>query len=320
MKIIKYLICLVALSSIISCSKESEKLLKDDFLLKTVSPAVVGESLEFAYAMATADGSLKSATAEASIAGAPGTGFDTKSYHVDSRGNDIGVVVADTSTQSNISAATYSADTSMATLRYKYIVPAEASGQSISITFQAESSGGEIVSTTTPLYKISEMDLKRNIIMTNDNACYFSIENMMAYTEAEVIAQGLSDKIDLVYLYDALSIDGFAFGHALVSPGADEKYLNGRIIPDGFKKNKTKIEKQVFIKDMQLSGTLPATFVDDIDLKTLDLSYALDFALGISSKNSAFIETEDGRYRAYLYFNEAKSRKLTFGIKRLEIK
>ena len=57
----------------------------------------------------------------------------------------------------------------------------------------------------------------------------FSLETMQAYTEAEVVAEGLSDKIDLIYIYAALTPDGYLYGHSLVSPGADEKYLNGPI-------------------------------------------------------------------------------------------
>ena len=305
--------------AVLSCSEDTPSTLRDDYIMKTIAPAIVGETLEFAYAMGTQSGYLVSAKAEVSIAGVPGTGFDAMSYHTDSRGNDVGVTVADTLTENVISTAVFSMDTNAATLRYSYIVPEEAKGQTITITFQSESSAGEKASTTTPALRISKMDLKREIQMSDADAAYFSLETMQAYTEAEVIAQGMSDKIDLIYIYEALTPDGFIYGHSLVSPGAEEKYLNGRVIPPGFRTNRTKIEKQVFIRDMQLSGDVPATYVDDIDLETLNLGNATDFILGIRANNSAFIESEDGKYRAYLYFNEARSRRMTFGIKRIEI-
>jgi len=320
MKILKYILCMIVLVTIISCSEDTPSTLRNDYIMKTMAPAIAGETLEFAYAMGTQSGSLVSATAEVSIAGVPGTGFDAMSYHTDSRGNDVGVTVADTSTVNAISTAVFSTDTNAATLRYSYIVPSEAKGQAISITFKSESSAGEMASINTPQYRISKMDLVRDVQMSNADIAYFSLETMQAYTEAEVIAQGLSDKIDLIYIYEALSTDGYIYGHSLVSPGAEEKYLNGRVLPAGFIKNKTKIEKQVFIRDMQLSGEVPATYIDDIDLETLDLTNAADFILGIKTNNSAFVESEDGRYKAYLYFNLAKSRKLTFGIKRYEMK
>ncbi|MCF8381341.1 MAG: DUF4466 family protein [Bacteroidales bacterium] len=320
MKTIKHIVLFLGiLISGISCSDETASSLRDDYIMKTIAPAMVGETLEFAYAMGALDGVLASVTAEVNIIGAPGTGFNPNSFHVDSRGNDIGVLVADTSTESNISRAVFSIDTTAATLRFNYVVPEEARGQSVYITFEAESTLGEKVSTTTPKYPVSKMDIKRGIVMTDNDVCFFSIETMKSYTAAEVEAQGLTDKIDLMYLYDALNSDGIIYGHALVSPGSDEKYLNSRIIPASFSLNKTRIQKQVFIRDMQLSGTIPANFVDDIDLETLDLSNSLDFILGISNTNSAFIETADGKYRAYLFFNEAKRRTLTFGIKRLEM-
>ena len=316
MKTTKYITALIILLTVISCSEEAEKTLRDDYLMKTVAPAIVGEPIEFAYAMGALEGLLKSAVAEVNIAGAPGTGFDNQSYHTDSRGNDIGVLVADTSTDGNMSSAIFTVDTVAATLRYSYIVPEEAKGKEVSISFQAESTTGEKVTTNTPAFHVSKMDIKRDIVMSNADVCYFSLETMEAYTEAEVEAQGMTDKIDLIYGYDALTPEGFIYGHALFSPGSDEEYLNGRTVPAAFRKNKTKIEKYVFILDMQLSGAVPATYVDDIDFETLDLSHALDYILGIKNNNSAFIESEDGKYRAYIFVNSARSRRLTFGIKR----
>lgn len=321
MKMFKYILLPAVLLSVISCSKENDaKTLQDSYLMKTVGPAIAGETLEFAYAMATLEGKLARATASVNFAGAEGTGFDPNSYHTDSRGNDVGVPVASISSESSTYTAEFDlVDTVAATLRFSYVIPEEAKSQSVSITFTAESSTGEVVKTTIPAFKVSMMDIKRDLVMTNDDICYFSLETMQTYTEEEVIAQGMEDKIDLIYLYDAITSEGFIFGHALVSPATDERYLNGRTIPGSFAKNDTKIEKQVFMRDMHFTGEVPATFVDDIDLETLDLSLATNFILGISSSNSAFVESADGRYRAYLFFNEARSRKLTFGIKRLDL-
>lgn len=319
MKILKYLTIAAVLIAGASCSKENSQALRDDYIMKTIAPAITGEAVEFAYAMGTLEGNLVSAKAEVNIPGAPGTGFDPHSYHVDSRGNDIGVLVADTSTEGSVSEAIFSADTSAATLRFNYIVPEEAKGQMINLTFHAESSTGEKVTTTVPGFNVRKMDLKRDLIMTNNDACYFSIETMMSYTAAEVEALGIGDKIDLVYIYDALNPQGIIYGHSLVSPGTEDKYLNNRVIPASIVKRKTKIQKHSFIRDMQLSGSIPANFVDDIDFEELDLANALDFVLGISKSNSVFLETEDGKYRAYIYFNDARRSTLTFGIKRYEV-
>lgn len=319
MKAIKYMLSLIVLVSMISCTEETETLLKDDYLMKTYAPAVAGEPLEFAYAMGAMEGSLASATAMVNIPGAAGTGFDPNSYHTDARGNDVGVLVADVSTEGGTSTAMFTYDTVVATLRYSYVVPEEAKGQTVSITFSAESTIGETVSTSTPEYRISNITMKRDIVLSDEDVCYFSVENMRGYTEAEVIANGLQDKIDLIYIYDALNPDGYFYGHALVSPGSDEKYFNEVNVPESFRINNTLIEKKAYLWDSHFTGEVPAVYVDDIDLETLDLTGAADFMLGISTRTSAFLETADGRYHAYIYVNNARGGELTFGIKRLEI-
>ncbi len=318
MKAIKYVLSLLVLVSMISCTEE-ETLLKDDYIMKTYAPAVAGEAIEFAYAMGAMEGTLSAATAQVNIPGAAGTGFDPNSYHTDSRGNDVGVLVADVSTEGETSTALFTYDTAVATLRYSYVVPEEAKGQTVSITFSAESSIGETVSTTTPEFKISNITMKRDIVLSDEDVCFFSVENMQGYTEAEVIANGLEDKIDLIYIYDALNPDGFKYGHSLVSPGSDEKYFNEVNVPESFRINHTLIEKKAYLWDSHFTGEVPAVYVDDIDLETLDLTGAADFSLDMSTRTSAFLVTEDGRYHAYIYINNARGGEMTFGIKRLEI-
>jgi hypothetical protein len=231
----------------------------------------------------------------------------------------VGVLVADVSTEGGASTAMFTYDTVVATLRYSYVGPEEAKGQTVSFTFSAESTIGETVSTSTPEYRISNMTMKRDIVLTDGDACFFSVENMRGYTEAEVIANGLQDKIDLVYIYDALNPDGYPYGHALVSPRSDEKYFNAVNVPESFRINSTLIEKKAYLWDSHFTGEVPAVYVDDIDLETLDLAGAADFALGITSRNSAFLVTADGRYHAYIYINNARGGEMTLGMKRLEI-
>lgn len=319
MKALKYMLSFFVLFSLFSCSEEEEALLKDDYIMKTYAPAIAGEPLEFAYAMAAMEGTIVSATAEVNIPGADGTGFDPNSYHTDARGNDVGVLVADVTTEGTKSTAVFTADTVAATLRFSYVIPEEAKGETVFVTFTAESTMGETVSTTTEEYTVSNMTLKRDIVLTDGDVCYFSVEDMRGYTEAEVINGGLENKIDLIYIYDALSPDGYIYGHALVSPASDEKYFNELVVPSGFRLNSTKIEKKVYLWDMQFSGEVPAVYVDDIDLETLDLTGAADFVLGLSTRSSAFFETADGKYRAYIYINNARGGEMTFGMKRLEI-
>jgi len=319
MKMIKYITSLVLVASMVACTEDPASLLRDDYLMKTYGPAIVGEPMEFAYAMGALEGMLLSATAEVNIPGDSGTGFDPNSYHVDNRGNDVGVPVAEVTTEDNLSIANFTADTVVSTLRFTYIIPEEARGQKISITFSAESTTGETVSTSVPQFEVSEMTMMRDIVLSDEDVCYFSIEDMRGYTEAEVIANGIQNKIDLIYIYDALNPEGFKYGHALVSPGADERYFNEVSVPASFRNNRTLIEKQAFLWDSHFTGEVPAVYVDDIDLETFNLTGAGDFILGITTRSSAFMETADGRYRAYIYVNEARGGNLTFGMKRIEL-
>ena len=321
MKYFNRLIFALIFLSFTSCSKtEIESVITNDFLKKTESPPVVGEKLEFAYAMATKIGNLSKVSAIVTYPGLTGTGFETKSYRTNSSGAEIGVIVADTLTVNNTSTATFKIDTNASTLRYTYIVPPEAKGKTINVTFKVESSDGKSISVTTPRYKISKVDIAKNIIMTNNNACYFSLETMKSYTEAQVISQNLQSKIDLVYIYSATS-GLYTYGHALVSPGTESTYLNGKVIPSDFVKNISRLEKKAFINDMLLSGIVPATYVDDIDFETFNLSQAASFVLDLktASRNSVFVESADGKYRAYLYVNNATTSNLTFSLKRFTV-
>ena len=82
MKLKKYLLLTATvLLGFASCSDDDDKDIQNDFIKKTVAPAIVGEKIEFAYAMGTTSGRLGTAEAKASIAGALGTTFDLNSYY-----------------------------------------------------------------------------------------------------------------------------------------------------------------------------------------------------------------------------------------------
>jgi hypothetical protein len=315
----KALYVLIIAVMMISCTKDVDNdTLTNDFLKKTESPPVVGEPLDFAYAIATKRGKLSKAIATVSIEGAPGTGFETKSYYTNSSGTQIGVAVADTITKGSVSTATFKVDTNAVTLRFKYVIPETARGKSVRVSFSAETNEGVSIKLSTEEYKVSTVDLIRNVVMTNDNACYFSLETMKTYTEAQVNANNLANKIDLVYHFKATTPGGFTYGHSLLSTGTDAVQLNGKVIPVNFEKKFTKMEKKAFVNDMLLSGIVPSTYVDDIDFQTLNLANAADFVVDLrtASRNSVFVESADGKYKAYLYINNATATNLTFSMKR----
>ena len=107
---------------------------------------------------------------------------------------------------------------------------------------------------------------------------------------------------------------GVAFNHAFVAPAADaEKFLPDIKLPAGVNRN-TKI-RDVGIKDAHLARlhlkdapeAQPAIFIDDIDLRDMDMSTMPNYALDLIANDGMFLETQDGKYKAYVYINKANS-------------
>src|SRR3954469_10093328 len=98
---ISYIIPLVILFSFSACKKKEYALptpkdvLQNDVIKRTQGPNIVGQPIEFAYAMAIlpSKGKLVSAEVEASIAGATGTFLENKSYYTDGSGVDVGIQI-----------------------------------------------------------------------------------------------------------------------------------------------------------------------------------------------------------------------------------
>jgi len=346
MKLLKYVTLSILAFSCFSCSKEEDSTLKNDLIKKTVAPAIAGEKIEFAYAIGAQKGQLSSAEVKASIAGAEGTGFELNSWFTARNkmvvngvtyqaGEDVPVqTVKEASTNGPVSTASFmeKVDQSYinptvafgtsqspiiaATVRYAYVVPAEAKGKSISFTFSSTSSVNDKASYSTPAYPVSKMDMKRLIDMTNQGACYFSIEDMKAYTKEEVAAQGLANKIDFIYIYQD-KLNGFDYKHSIVSPGSDPKFIAiAGIVPSGAT-NKTPMEKHANVRDAQLKGSAPNVYIDDIDFQKLNLNEATDFALNFIKDDGAFMKTANGKYAAYIYVNNVDNNgKMTISIKR----
>ena len=346
MKLFKLTILSVLALSCLSCSDDDDSALQNDWMKKTVAPAIVGEKIEFAYAMGTTEGQLNKAEAVASIAGAEGTNFEPYSWFtartkieigdkVYQAGEDVPLLtVKEASTSGALSTATLMDkidETYMrpsvpygtnpvpmiaVTLRYAYVVPEEAKGKNISFTFSSTSSTGAKASCNTQSYKVSKMDMKRLIEMQSEGTCYFSIADMKAYTKEEVTTLNLTDKIDFIYLYQE-KLDGYDYKHSFVSPATDPKYIAiSGIVPVGAT-NKTSMEKRANVRDAQLKGDAPNVYIDDIDFETLNLDEAVDYALTFSKDDGAFMKTADGKYAAYIYVNSIdNSGKMTVSIKR----
>jgi len=279
----------------------AKDVLQNDVIKRNMGPNVTGTAIEFAYAMALphTKGKLVSAEVEASIAGGAGTYMDNNSYYT-ANGADVPVKVGDPSVTSGTkTTVTFTVDTPAATLRYFYIVPAAAKGQSVSFTFTANASDGETVSYKMGPFAISKMDMVRNITVKDGGAMFLSIADSTVYTTANLGANAA--KVDLVYLYRTPANKTFA--HALVAPAADTQYLPGVVLPAGVNKN-TKILKVFNLQDHQLAPTLqPGIYVDDPDFQKLDMTAAPNFAINVKAEAGVWVETADGKWRAYIFIN-----------------
>jgi hypothetical protein len=308
-----------------SCKKNTYALptpsdkLQNEAIKRTLGPNIVGQPIEFAYAMAILKGKLTSCTAEASIAGAPGTYLENRSFYTASTGADVGVTVGSPSvTTGTTTTVNYTVDTNAATLRFYYIIPEAARGKTVTITFTAKSSDGESISTVMGPYTIAKMDMTLNMKVSNGNLMYISIADSTVYNAADAAAHAAS--IDLVYLYRSLTTS--AFNHALVAPAADPQYLPGVTLPTGV--NRTAKEMKAFnLQDHNLAPTeqYGTIFIDDVDFQTIDLSNQPNFAINLKADGGVWVETADGKYRAYLFFNAvATNGTATISMKRYTMK
>jgi hypothetical protein len=300
------LLVLIILTSMLACKKEEYKIpepasqLTNDCIKRTLGPNIVTLPIEFAYAMALpkSQGKLVSAKVEASIAGATGTYLEHRSFYTNNSGVDVPVVVGTpSSTVDRTTTMNYSVDTNAATLRYYYIVPEEARGQSVSFTFSATSSDGKTVTYKMGPYTISKMSIKRNMAVSNGVNAYVSIEDMAVYNAAAAAAN--PGKIDLVYLYRAAPT---TFTHALVSPAADPVYLPGVTLPAGVNRS-TKLRKVFNLQDRNLANLQYGIYVDDVDLTGVDMTDMPNYAIGLRAEAGVWVETADKKYRAYVYVN-----------------
>ncbi|PQA54419.1 DUF4466 family protein [Siphonobacter curvatus] len=309
-----------------ACQKSDDEAsgpLQNDLLKKTTGPAVVGDRMEFAYALGTLEGQLKEVRVEATIAGGTGTGFSRYSWYTNrNTGVDQPVQTAsDTTTTGAVSTASLlgGENQSAVTLRYYYAPTEEAKGRDVRFRFSGTSSTGKEVRFESPAYRISRMDMKRTLQLTDGAKAYVSIADMAVYTKEEVERNNLAAKIDFVYLYRP-TLSGFTFGHAWVAPSRSE-YLSDVSLPAGLT-TRTLMDKRVDVKDAQLRGTAGFdVYIDDIDLERTTFTNASDYAFGLTADQGAFVKTANGAYAAYVYVNAVNNteKSMTVSIKRLQL-
>jgi hypothetical protein len=323
MKRIYYILSIVLLLSFFasSCKKEEAvQILQNDCIKRTLGPNLVGGTIEFAYAMALPQsaGKLTTASVQTSVAGDPLTYLENRSFYTNSSGVDVPVTVGSTSvTTDTKTTVTFTKDTCAATLRYFYIIPEAARGQKLSFTFSVTASNGETVTYSMGPYTISNMDKKLDLTLSDGNLCYLSIADMAVYNAAT--AATIPNKIDLVYLYRVIT--GITFAHALASPATNAVYLPGITLPAGVT-NSTPFYKVWNLADQQLARLQYGIFIDDIDFQNIDFTGMPDFGINLKAQAGAWVQTADGKYRAFVYVNtiDNTAKTMKISIKRLKMK
>ncbi len=306
-----------------SCEDENEdNPLRNDLLRKGVEPVLVGNTLEFAYAIGSTDGTpIKAVEVTASCPGAAGTGISKHSIYTNhDNGNEEEMLIAsETSTEGAVSKA-YLVDTVAATVRYFYIVPEEAKGKRIRFNFRAITENTS-VSMSSPEYTVSSVEIFKNLALRSGERCCFSLETMQSYTVEQVEQLGIADKIDFIYTFKPTMGSGWTFNHGLVSPSNENGYLYPVEIPSGAA-NRTLLERRVWPDGQLKTSGVPTVYVDEMDLRNLTFDGVTTHAYDLGQDQGVAIKTHDGKYVAYLYINETSSnlKQMKFAIKRLTLK
>ena len=309
-KIISILAVSLLTLTFVSCSDNDEHAIlpiNNKCLKRTQGPNVVGNEIYFVYAMACPYNTvnLTECTVEASIPGAEGTWLEHNSYYTNSSGMDIPVPVGEPSvTEGSLTRVKFNVDTCAASLRYYYKIPEEARGKKVKFTFSAKGSDGRTISMTMGPYDISKQYMVRNLTLSRA-ACYISLEDMAVYTLEE--AREHPEKIDLCYLWRNKINEGVEFGHTFASPAADREWLDNLEVPENMTRD-VKLRKEWGMIDAHLTDDPDnGTYIDDIDFETIRLEGMPNYAVNMKEKGGMWIETADGRYRAYIYINSLKS-------------
>ena len=287
-----------------------------------VAPNIVNNDIEFAYAMAIPKelGKLTSAQVVASIAGEEGTHLDPNSYYTNNSGQDIPVRVAsDSQTTGETTSVEFTVDTCASTLRYYYRIPEAAKGKDVKFTFSVKASNGQTVHYNMGPYKISKMDMTLRQTLSPEN-CFISFRNedeaVHIYSAEEVQNDpSLLEKIDLMYAYSTKG----DISHAIYTASSPVEYMDGVSLPAGFV-NDTKLIKIFGMQDRQLADLKHNVYVDDLDFQTLNMNKAINYLLGLKEESGIWVETADGKYRAYVYVNKAPGADMIISVKRYPMK
>ncbi|MCQ2184302.1 MAG: DUF4466 family protein [Bacteroidales bacterium] len=324
-KVIESLIpAILALSALLcSCSgnvnriQVTDKLGNDCINRYYYVPYIVGTTMEFAYAMFMPSGSgrLESASVECSFPGAEGTFLEHRAYSTDDYGQDLPHQIGNPCTESGSKyTVEFVRDTTAATLRFYYVIPEEARGKDVSFHFTCTASTGETVSYDIEPCHVRNMTMKLDIKMTQAQ-CYFSLATLEAYTAAQ--AEFNEIPIDFVWGYSTDFADK-SNRSTFINPACVGEFTDFfDIKTSGLKMNDTRKMYKFNIIEPQLGRQeFDGFYIDDRDFLSLDLNCDTHWIPGINNRTGFWVETADGKYRAYIYCNAVSADNCTVSVKR----
>lgn len=79
--------------------------------------------------------------------------------------------------------------------------------------------------------------------------------------------------------------------------------------------------KSVINKAFHKHGVASFTdaWIETLDFETIDMSKCTNYILGLKEEAGAWVETADGKYRAYVYINKASASEVTVSVKRYKM-
>jgi len=303
-----------------SCTKQSTMIvtsLGNDCINKTYYvPYIVGTEMLFSYAMYMPKGSghLSEARVQCSIPGDTGSYLDNYAYTTDNYGQDLPHRMGGKcSSEFGNYCVTFDVDTIAATLRFHYVIPEEARGKKVKFNFSVKSSDGQTASFETPEYQIRKMTMKLDIPITPER-CFFSLENLQAYTKAEAEEQNIP--IDFLWGYSSLfkdSADRSFFGN----PARTSSYSTyfTKSVPSTVR-DTPNMYRYTIIEPQLGRQEFDGFYIDDRDFETLTINSNTDVLIGVLNCNGFWIETADKKYKAYVYCNSYASDGCKVSIKR----
>lgn len=312
--------------SFAACGKQdTEQGLGNDCINRSrIAPYIVGDTIKLVYAMYMpyGTGNLVTASVNASIPGAENTMLEHRAYTVNDTGQDLPSIVVGNPcyTEGGLTTVDFIIDTCAVSLRYYYVIPEEARDRNVSFECSVSDNRGRRATFNEGPCKVRKMDMFNDIQMSLDY-CYFSVEQMKAYTGEGAAAAEIP--IDFVWTY-ITKPSGVDAGSTFISPTSLDKMIPHMSVtptppPDELMRPTDKMWMQMIIDTQLVPDDYDGVFIDDIDFATLDLKGGVEYLIGITTRRGFWIETTDAKYRAYIYVRQLSSGGCALNAKRYQM-